>query len=64
MEVSSRLHAPAVGKERLVPIGYKAGWTLESVQALQGREKSVGLAANRTPAVQPVIRRYTNGHQL
>jgi len=34
MDVSSQLHSPAAllpGKEPLVPIGWEAGWVLESV---------------------------------
>jgi hypothetical protein len=63
MEVSGYLHAPAavlLRKETPVSIGYEAGWASESVWTLWSREKSLASAENRTPAVHPVVRHYTD----
>jgi hypothetical protein len=62
MEVSCQFHAPAAlppGKEPPVPIGYEAGWAPEPVWMLWRRE-NFWTAGNRTRAVQPVARRYTD----
>jgi hypothetical protein len=47
------------GKEPQVPIGYEVRWAPEPVWTLWRREKSC-TAGNRTRAVQPVARRYTD----
>jgi hypothetical protein len=60
MEVSGELHAPValpMEKELPVPIGQEAGWAPEPVGT---REKSLAPVGNRTPAVQPVARRYAD----
>jgi hypothetical protein len=62
MEVVGQIHAPAAlspEKEPPVPIGYEAGWASEPVWTLWRRETSC-TAGNRTWAVQPVARRYTD----
>jgi hypothetical protein len=62
MKVSDQFHAPAAltpGIEPPVPIGQEAGWAPESAWTLWRREKS-SIAGNRTRAVQPVVRRYTD----
>jgi hypothetical protein len=61
MEVSGRLHAPAAlppGKQPPEPIGKEGG-----PQSRSGRceeEKALAPAGNQTPAIQPVVRRYTD----
>jgi hypothetical protein len=63
MEASGLLHAPAAslsGKDPPVPIGKEAGWASEPVWTLWSTEKSLVLARNLPPAVQPVARRYTD----
>jgi hypothetical protein len=63
MEVGGQLHAPAaslLGKEPPVPIAQEAGWVREPVWTLSRRGKSVAPAGNRTPAVHPVARLYTD----
>jgi hypothetical protein len=51
-------------KESPVPIVLEAGWVPEPVWRVSGREESLALAENRTPAVQPVACRYTRLHEL
>jgi hypothetical protein len=46
------------GERPPVPIGQQTGWFPELVWRLWRKEKSLALAGNRTPAVQPVTRRY------
>jgi hypothetical protein len=58
MEVSDQFHAPSAlspGKKLQVHIEYEGGWASQPVWTLWRRE-------NRTPAVQPVARRYTDVH--
>jgi hypothetical protein len=43
-----------------VSIRYEARWTTGPVWTLCSGEKSHALAGNRTPAFQPVARRYTD----
>jgi hypothetical protein len=47
------------GKEPTVPIVYGTECASEAVWTRWSREKSHAHAGNRTPAVQPVARRYT-----
>jgi hypothetical protein len=49
-----------VGAKSPISVVKEAGWTPEPVSALWNIDKSVALAGNRTPAVQPVTRRYTH----
>jgi hypothetical protein len=62
MEVSGQLHAPAA-----LPFGGRApsthwigGWVGPRAGLDTGEENSLALAGIRTPAVQPVARRYTD----
>jgi hypothetical protein len=60
---SGQLHAPTAlppEKEPPIPIGKEAGWTPESVWMLRRREKYLTPAGNRTPAVHPLARIYTD----
>jgi hypothetical protein len=43
-----------------VAIGKEAGWASVQVWTMWNREKSLVPAGNRTLAVQPVARRYTD----
>jgi hypothetical protein len=43
-----------------MPIAWEARWAPEPVCTLWSREKYVAPAGNRTPAVEPVARRYTD----
>jgi hypothetical protein len=47
-------------KQTPVPTGYEAGWAAEPVWKLWSREESLASVVNRTPALQPVARRYTD----
>jgi hypothetical protein len=55
-----QLHAPAVLPPEIEPSvpTVDATWALEPVWTRQRREKSLVPAGNRTPAVQPIARRY------
>jgi hypothetical protein len=58
MVVTGQLHDPAVslpGKGPALPIRQEAEWAPETVWTLRRKEKSL-----RTPAVEPVARRYTD----
>jgi hypothetical protein len=61
VEVVGQLHAPAAllqGKSTRYPVDKK----LSGPQSPSGRcgdKKNFSLAGNQTPAVQPVVRRYT-----
>jgi hypothetical protein len=62
MWVTGQLHPPATlppGKELPVPIGQEVRWSPDPVWTLWSIEKCLPLDGNRTPAVQPVARRYT-----
>jgi hypothetical protein len=48
------------GKRSPVTIESEAVWAPEQVWIKLRREKSLATARNRTPAVQPVARPYTN----
>jgi hypothetical protein len=63
MEVTGPLHAPATllpGNSPKVPIELEVLWAPKPVWTLWSKEKSVALGRNRTPAVYPVDRRYTD----
>jgi hypothetical protein len=63
MEVSGSLHAPASlppVKESQVRIVQEAEWAVETAWKLWNRELSLAPTGNKTPAVQPVARRYTD----
>jgi hypothetical protein len=47
-------------KERPLPIEHEAVWSLEPAWTLWRREKSLSLAGNRAPAVDPEVRRFTD----
>jgi hypothetical protein len=47
-------------KEHTAPTREKTGWASDPVWPLWSREESFAPAANRTPAVQSVARRYTD----
>jgi hypothetical protein len=48
-------------RERItVSVGYEAGQVPQPVWTLWSREKSLGSAKNRTPAVQLLARRYND----
>jgi hypothetical protein len=58
MELNCQLHLPAA----LPPVKSPMDRSLGGLQALSGRRgegNSFALACNRTPAVQPLARRYT-----
>jgi hypothetical protein len=62
MEVSGRLHTPAIllpGKEPLVPTGQEVRWAPEPFWTRWWREKFPAPAGNRTPIVQPIARRHS-----
>jgi hypothetical protein len=62
MEVSGQLHAPAALPQGNHP-RYPLDRRLSGSQSLSGRfgeETNLAPAGNRTPAVQPVARRYTD----
>jgi hypothetical protein len=62
MEVSGQLHIQAAlttGKVPPVPAVQEGGWTAERFE-LRGEEKNLTPAGNRTPAVKPVARPYTD----
>jgi hypothetical protein len=48
------------GKNAQYTIGQEAEWAPELVRTLWSREKYLSLAGNRTTAVQPVARHYTD----
>jgi hypothetical protein len=48
------------GKEPPVPIVQEAGWAPEPVRTQRLDEKSSASVGDRTPAVQSVIRHYTD----
>jgi hypothetical protein len=56
MEVGGQLHAPAPLPSGKEPPPYP----FQSRSGCHGEEKNPDPAANRTPAVQPVVRRYTD----
>jgi hypothetical protein len=62
--VSGQHHAPVAlyppGKEPPVPTVQEAGWAPEPVLTQRLEEKSSGSVGDRTPAVQSVVRHYTN----
>jgi hypothetical protein len=63
MDVSGQLQVQAAlppKKEPPVSIGLEARWAAQSVSRLWRREKSLALAGNRTPAVQPLARLYSD----
>jgi hypothetical protein len=61
--VSGQHHAPAAlyprGKSPPVPTVQEAGWAPEPVWTQRLEEKSSASVEDRTPAVQSVVRRYT-----
>jgi hypothetical protein len=62
MERSGQLYAPAAlppGKEPRYPLDKRLGGP-QSRFGRCGEQKSLALARNRTPAVQPVVRRYVD----
>jgi hypothetical protein len=60
MKVSGELHAPgALPPEKEAPVDSRLGGP-QSRSGRYGEEKSHAPARNRTPAVQPVARRYTD----
>jgi hypothetical protein len=62
MDVGCKLEAPAAlpaGKEPPVRIGLEAGWA-QYRSGWWSTEKSLLLAVNRTPTIQPVARRHTD----
>jgi hypothetical protein len=62
--VSGQHHAPAAlysrGKEPSVPIVQEAGWAPEPVWTQRLEEKSSASVGDRTPAVQSVVKHYTD----
>jgi hypothetical protein len=50
----------APGKRPPVPIGQSSGWASELVWTQKLEEKSFASARDRTPAVQSVVRHYTD----
>jgi hypothetical protein len=60
--ISSQLNAPDAllqWKEQKLPIGYEVGWAPQPVWTLWRRE-NLNLVENRTLAVQPLARHYTD----
>jgi hypothetical protein len=61
MGVSGQRHAPAAlypwGKGPPIPITQEAGWAPEPVWTQGLEEKSSAPVGDRTPVVQPVVRR-------
>jgi hypothetical protein len=53
-------HALPLGKGPRVPMGQEAGWASELVWTQWLEEKSFACAGDRTPAVQSVVRHYTD----
>jgi hypothetical protein len=61
--VSGQLYAAAVllsGKEQSAPTAQKDRSGLTAGMDPEGKRKSLAPAKNRTPAVQPLARRYTD----
>jgi hypothetical protein len=58
MDVNDQLHASAALPPG--PIVQEAGWAPEQVWTLWRREESLAASGNRTPTVQPIVRRYTD----
>jgi hypothetical protein len=64
MGVSGQHHAQAAlyprGKGPPVPIVQEAGWAPETVWTQRLEEKSSASVGDRTPAMQSVVRHYTD----
>jgi hypothetical protein len=61
MDVSDKLYASAALPLKKEPRnGQEVGWAPEPAWTLWSREKSLAPAGNRTTAVQPVARHYTD----
>jgi hypothetical protein len=61
--MSGQLHAPAAltpAEGALVRTAEEVGCASQPVWTLWRREKSLNPAGNRTPAVQPIARSYTD----
>jgi hypothetical protein len=62
MEVSGQLHSPAalpLAKEPWYPLDRRLGES-QSRSGRCGEEKNLAPAGNRIPAVQTIVRRYTD----
>jgi hypothetical protein len=62
MEVRGQIHAPgALPPEKEAPVHWIGGWVEpRGCLTMKSRETFLFLAGNRSPAVQHVVRHYTN----